>query len=188
MKIASIALAFLIALPPYLAFAGTGVNFMGKEPTADELVDALAMPEEMPTIKFRGIQMSTQSPSLQAMEAAVPKNDPRAILDIKFEYDSDKLTAKAMRTLNELGKALNSDELKNNTFIIEGHTDAHGADIYNMQLSMRRAQAASDYLQMACGVSKERLVVKGYGESQPLDKNAPEAGTNRRVEVVNFMK
>ncbi|MBT8220826.1 MAG: PD40 domain-containing protein [Bacteroidia bacterium] len=45
------------------------------------------------------------------------------------------------------------------------HTDARGADRYNSQLSTKRAIAAVDYLAYR-GVSDNRIVAKGYGETQ----------------------
>ena len=174
----------LIILNASFAVAEEGVNFMNKVPTSDELVEALESPEQAPSMKLMGIQMKKKSPGQEAMEATSAEK-PRVILDIKFEHDSYNLTAKAKQTLDALGRALNSDKLKQDTFVIEGHTDASGSAAYNMQLSERRAKKAAEYLQTACNVNGDRLVVKSYGESRPLENTAPESGANRRVEVVN---
>jgi OOP family OmpA-OmpF porin len=53
---------------------------------------------------------------------------------------------------------------------IGGHTDAQGSDSFNLKLSERRAQAVKDYL-IARGIAPERLLAKGYGESQAVDSN-----------------
>ncbi len=55
----------------------------------------------------------------------------------------------------------------NPTIIIElqAHTDSRGKDAANMDLSQRRAQSCIDYL-AGKGISKERMVAKGYGESR----------------------
>ncbi|WP_207261072.1 OmpA family protein [Desulfovibrio sp. Huiquan2017] len=166
------------------AWSEDSVNFMNKIPTSDELVEALAEPEIEKTPRIRGIQLRKKGATASVAPQAPPKT-ARVILDIKFEYDSYRLTAKAKKTLDSLGKALNSDKLQNNNFILEGHTDATGNDAYNMQLSKRRAEAASQYLQTVCNVNGSRLVTKGLGERRPLDKADPESGSNRRVEVVN---
>jgi len=67
---------------------------------------------------------------------------------------------------------------------VAGHTDSVGTDEHNMDLSQRRAEAVRAYL-IGKGISAERLVAKGYGESQPVADNDTEAGRfkNRRVEL-----
>ena len=59
--------------------------------------------------------------------------------------------------------------LKDNpTMVVEigGHTDSRGSDESNMTLGMNRAKAVTDSL-IARGIAKERLVPKGYGETEP---------------------
>jgi outer membrane protein OmpA-like peptidoglycan-associated protein len=52
-----------------------------------------------------------------------------------------------------------------------------------MKLSQARAQSVVDYL-INKGISKDRLVAKGYGELQPIETNDTEEGRqmNRRSE------
>ncbi len=66
---------------------------------------------------------------------------------------------------------------------IDGHTDSVGSDAYNLKLSQARAQAVVDYL-VQHGIPRERLVAKGFGESQPVAPNTTPEGRakNRRVE------
>lgn len=66
---------------------------------------------------------------------------------------------------------------------IEGHTDSRASDKYNMKLSQRRTDAVREYL-IAHGISGDRLVAVGYGESRPIDTNESPEGRarNRRVE------
>ena len=66
--------------------------------------------------------------------------------------------------------------------IIEGHTDAHGPDAYNMVLSQRRASAVRDYLSSRHQIGAQRLRVIGLGELDPLSGTDPGAGVNRRVQ------
>ncbi len=71
--------------------------------------------------------------------------------------------------------------------LIVGHTDSVGSDTYNHGLSVRRAEAALNYL-MAQGVSVQRMHASGRGEWEPLATNETAAGrqANRRVEVAIF--
>ncbi|HEY0978683.1 MAG TPA: PKD domain-containing protein, partial [Flavobacteriales bacterium] len=75
--------------------------------------------------------------------------------------------------------------LKNPTLdiAIEAHTDAVGADDFNLELSQKRAQSIVDHLAKA-GIDRERLMPIGQGENHPIADNAKEAGKalNRRVE------
>ncbi|MEZ4466917.1 MAG: OmpA family protein [bacterium] len=69
---------------------------------------------------------------------------------------------------------------------IQGHTDSRGRDDYNLELSDRRAAAVRDFLIERGGIKGERLVSKGYGETEPIinEENADAWAQNRRVEFV----
>ena len=65
---------------------------------------------------------------------------------------------------------------------VDGYTDSTGSAKYNQGLSERRAQAVADYL-TSNGVSEHRMVVKGYGQENPVADNKTAEGRahNRRV-------
>lgn len=67
---------------------------------------------------------------------------------------------------------------------IAGHTDAQGADAFNMDLSARRAASVGAYLS-STGVNAARIASVGMGEASPVATNDTAAGRaiNRRVEV-----
>lgn len=64
------------------------------------------------------------------------------------------------------------------------HSDAIGADEYNLALTQARAVAVVDGL-VAIGLPRELLVPTGYGESAPIAPNTTAEGRaqNRRVEL-----
>lgn len=66
---------------------------------------------------------------------------------------------------------------------LSGHTDNIGTFEYNQKLSENRANAVAEYL-FAKGIQRNRIIVVGYGETQPADTNESEEGRqkNRRVE------
>lgn len=68
---------------------------------------------------------------------------------------------------------------------VVGHTDSTGDEVYNLELSLRRANAVRDEL-MANGVAGERLIPQGAGATNPVgDNNTPEGrALNRRIEFV----
>ena len=71
-------------------------------------------------------------------------------------------------------------------FEIAGHTDGVGDEQYNASLSDRRAQAVVEYLSSSFGISHERLLGRGYGETYLADPDQPDDPENRRVEVLNL--
>lgn len=68
---------------------------------------------------------------------------------------------------------------------IAGHTDSQGSDDYNLALSYDRAKAVMNYLVLR-GISPDRLIARGYGETLPIADNDTEEGRykNRRVEII----
>ncbi|MBM3619390.1 MAG: OmpA family protein [Alphaproteobacteria bacterium] len=104
-------------------------------------------------------------------------------LPILFEFDSDRLTPSASKLLDDL-----ADVLKRNAsdrFVIEGHTDAVGADEYNKELSERRARAVVDYLATRHSIDRARLESVGLGRSKLVVPNQPADPRNRRVQILN---
>ncbi len=66
---------------------------------------------------------------------------------------------------------------------IEGHTDNTGKEAANQKLSEKRAEAVKAYF-VKKGISADRLVTVGYGQSNPIADNKTVKGRaeNRRVE------
>jgi outer membrane protein OmpA-like peptidoglycan-associated protein len=113
--------------------------------------------------------------------------DPLSVnLYVNFAYDSAELTSDARIILDRLGFALVDDQLKEFSFMIEGHTDAKGGDGYNQNLSELRARAVQRYLIEHFGIAESRLLARGFGKTRLLDPSHPEDGVNRRVQVVNL--
>ncbi len=107
--------------------------------------------------------------------------------ELKFAYNSAALVGKDKEIADELGQALSNPSLKDQTFLIMGHTDAKGSNAFNQKLSDRRAVAVKDFLVKKYNVPAERLVPVGYGETHLKNGEDPNAAENRRVQVVNIM-
>ncbi|NLF53153.1 MAG: OmpA family protein [Thauera phenolivorans] len=69
--------------------------------------------------------------------------------------------------------------------LVVGHTDSQGSEMYNLQLSIARAEAVAEQLR-GRGVALERLAADGRGEAEPIADNGSEAGRaqNRRIELL----
>lgn len=108
----------------------------------------------------------------------------RVVLDINFEFDSDKIKDQiSYDTLNELAQYILA--VGKYKLVISGHTDSVGSENYNMDLSNRRAQSVKRYLLTKFPKIKDSsLVAQGFGESMPIADNGNYQGRqkNRRVE------
>jgi outer membrane protein OmpA-like peptidoglycan-associated protein len=104
---------------------------------------------------------------------------------ILFPFNSTDILPAGRQNLQSLANSL--EKYPNSDILIVGHTDSVGTDAYNLDLSQRRAQAASAYLQ-SNGVPAARLHAVGKGESEPIQPNDTDAGRaqNRRVEIAIY--
>ena len=125
--------------------------------------------------------------------------------NIMYDFNKSSLRPESSEELDRLVVVLK--EQKNLKIEISSHTDAsrnveaakrsfkrrglvytkaaHDAQskAYNQKLSQRRAQSVVNYL-IKKGISRNRLVAKGYGEENPIATNETEEGRqlNRRTE------
>lgn len=100
---------------------------------------------------------------------------------IQFEFDSTAVLAESLPLLDSVGEMMTLPEVAGRSIVVEGHTDARGTEVYNQNLSQRRAAAVKRYLMDSFAIDPGRLVVTGKGESRPHDRVDPEAPINRRV-------
>ncbi len=90
------------------------------------------------------------------------------IPNIYFIFAKAEIDPVSNESLNVLTEALKKHDVILKAEI-GGHTDSRGSKINNKDLSDRRAQAIVDYL-VEKGIDKNRLVHKGYGEDEPVNK------------------
>ncbi len=115
------------------------------------------------------------------------KNKIFVLKNIYFEYNMADIRTDAAKELDKLVELLNDNpEIK---IEMGSHTDSVASEVYNIELSQRRAESTVNYL-IRKGIATERLVAKGYGESKPIARNTNPDGTdnpegrqrNRRTE------
>lgn len=119
--------------------------------------------------------------------APIAKGEVIRLNNLFFIFDTDQILEESIGELKQLHSTLtNNSSLK---IEISGHTDNKGSDVYNLDLSMRRATAIVKYL-IENGVDAQRLQAKGYGETKPIASNETEEGRqiNRRVEFTILEK
>ncbi len=112
---------------------------------------------------------------------------PGSSVNLKVEFDTNSYTIRksSYPILDELGKALLSDELKRVRILVKGHTDSDGDEAMNLELSCKRSLSVKAYLMERYKIAGERMKAIGYGRSLPLVENTSEKNKqiNRRVEI-----
>jgi len=103
--------------------------------------------------------------------------------DVLFQTDQARLNPDGQGMVKKLADVLQQHPKR--TVLIEGFTDSTGSAAYNQKLSERRAMSVRRSLQ-AMGVGRERIAIRGFGESYPIASNqtSEERQLNRRVEIV----
>ena len=129
------------------------------------------------------------------------------VLYVQIELGVEEATKGKKITLNNIYYDLNSAALRSDAssdlkklliFLLDNptlrvelaaHTDSRGSDSHNMRLSQARAQSVVNYL-LNNGIARDRMVAKGYGETQLINKCAngvacseSEHQQNRRTEI-----
>ena len=137
-----------------------------------------------------GLYMDNQEAALrerlQASGVSVTRigNDIVLNMPSNITFDSGKADIKAQffEVLNSVAIVLN--EFNQTLIDIYGHTDSDGSEESNLVLSNQRAGSVSQYL-IGQQVNPQRMLTKGFGESQPVATNSTAAGKqqNRRVEI-----
>lgn len=101
---------------------------------------------------------------------------PIVIPNLNYEFNSAQLTPDSKTILDT---TLMIVLKKNPSIVVElsSHTDNKGTDAYNLKLSQKRAESVVGYLTNK-GIDKNRLIPKGYGETNPLVPNENKDGTD----------
>lgn len=145
---------------------------------------------ETPAIK-NPIYASTDVP-LQPVKIGL--NTTFEVKNLLYDYNSAAIREDAAKILDNLVDILN--EYPTIKIELGSHCDSRGNDGYNQKLSQKRADSAVAYI-IRHGISKIRIVAKGYGESKLINKckngvkcSEEEHQANRRTEVrvTGFLK
>ena len=111
----------------------------------------------------------------------IKKGSTIALRNIFFDSGKSVLRSESNGELDRLVKLLK--DVAALKIEISGHTDNVGSESLNSKLSQERAQAVVNYLTQK-GITKSRLVAKGYGSTLPIASNNSSSGRqqNRRTE------
>ena len=147
------------------------------------LDDASSAPAAQPQQVAAATQIAAAAPADSgAGEPPVARSRVSALsLPVQFAFDSAEILPSARHQLDALAEGIRLLPAVQSV-VIEGHTDAAGPELYNEQLSQRRAYAVKRYLVAAHGIDPARLRAVGMGEYAPLAGRDPYAAENRRVQ------
>ena len=114
--------------------------------------------------------------------APVPTGLIRIDDAVLFDVNSDQLSGQTT-VISDLAVLLQAQPTWRLTVV--GHTDSTGEDVYNLELSLRRATAVRDEL-VANGIDTGRLTTRGDGSTDPVGDNDTAEGRaqNRRIEFI----
>ncbi|GLR19995.1 OmpA family protein [Portibacter lacus] len=108
--------------------------------------------------------------------------------NIYYDFGKATLTKEAKEELKKLANIMKDNPQIN--VELGSHTDVRGSGPDNRILSEKRAQSAVGYLTQELRVDADRIIAKGYGESNIKNKCKPgvtctdeEHGENRRTEI-----
>ncbi len=138
----------------------------------------LGKQDAKPGMRMRSIRITDGADGAGAIEKAQASS---ISLPIPFAFDSAQILPQARIHLEALAEGIKLLP-ESQAVVIEGHTDALGAEQYNLDLSNRRALAVRSYLERTHGIDQARLRIEAHGENKPLNSENPNSPENRRVQ------
>ena len=103
--------------------------------------------------------------------------------NMRFSFDSATLSAKSLMKIDEIGTILSSNPATK--IEIHGHASPVGSADYNLQLSIRRANAVVIVLSEKYGIATDRITMLAHGASFVVVKGITKDSNriNQRVEI-----
>lgn len=162
--------------PKYDEIKGLYLNSDGT-PASYDLGDGLVVKN--------GVLFDDGAPN-KAIKSDWKRNATGFLINLYYDFNQSNVSESSRPELNRLLRTLK--ENPDLQIEIAAHTDARGSDDYNLQLSQQRADGVVEWL-IKQGIAAERLVGRGYGETQPVNRcvndvpcSEEEHQLNRRTE------
>lgn len=182
------------------------VAFFRVEVNAAGQPELVRVPAEQAEQEFENTRLLTQTLSratpqhqLQCQAPVLQTNQLSASALFGFnQYQYEAIVPTAYAQLAEISKKINHlGEAKIQKIVVAGHADPEGADEYNQQLSLKRAQVIAQALRErggvklpieAVGLGKTELKMPHCASQHPHDAAARHACNqpNRRVEITVY--
>ncbi len=158
----------------------------GEAMDAQRLAEEARRKAEMAQAVTAQTQMRNAQLEAQLAELAAKKTERGIVItlgDVLFATGLAQLSPDGLRTVQKLADVLQQNPQRR--VLVEGFTDSTGGTAQNQELSERRAGAVLTALQ-SMGVTRDRVAIRGYGESYPVAANdtSQNRQLNRRVEIL----
>lgn len=158
----------------------------GEAMDAQRLAEEARRKAEMAQAVTAQTQMRNAQLEAQLAELAAKKTERGIVItlgDVLFATGLAQLSPDGLRTVQKLADVLQQNPQRR--VLVEGFTDSTGGTAQNQELSERRAGAVLAALQ-SMGVTRDRVAIRGYGESYPVAANdtSQNRQLNRRVEIL----
>ena len=163
-----LALAAAATLP---ALASDAVDMGQSLPDAKAVSEGLFPEDACEQLKAAGFKCMGFKP---AVRYSLPASS--------FRVGSAELPDGLKRQLEVFAEVLKSKRGSGKSVRVEGHADASGVAVANVQLSQRRADAVRDYL-VELGADAAMITPVGIGAAAPKNSTDPFAPENRRVGI-----
>jgi len=157
---------FLVAEKPGFFTARQRISTVGKMPKQEELT------EEENEVRLTATLVLNE----------IVKEKAIVLENIFYDFDKADIRPDAALELDKLVQVLRDNP--GISIELSSHTDVRGEDVYNQDLSQRRAESAVAYI-ISKGIDRSRITAKGYGESRlvvPKATTEEEHQRNRRTE------
>ncbi len=156
----------------YQGYSYYSVHFDLKDSTAQYVPFQL-------DIKLQGLPQGPVLPN----QPAPAKSEPIVMENVFFNFNSATLTRESDVEIHQLYLLLASNPRLD--VLITGHTDNTGQEKINEALSLARAEAVAEALQIK-GIQSQRIRTEGKGSSEPVAANTTAEGRkkNRRTTFV----
>lgn len=137
------------------------------------------------------VEKVRQAYTLREVRSSERLRDTMRSVDLdNIQFDTGSATVRQSQViLLEKAALAIADVINKNpsaVFLVEGHTDAVGGEVYNLALSDRRAETVARILTMNYGLPPENFVVEGYGEAHLKINTQGDEPRNRRVAIRNI--
>jgi len=137
------------------------------------VISSYSTTEKVPKPESFGINVKEDSTSFNL---TIPEK-------VLFDFNKFFLKTEAKKALDSVAYFINQKSIKK--IKIFGYTDNVGSEDYNLKLSIKRAMSVASYLVECKKIDKNKIEVKGMGESNPVFPNDSDENRakNRRVEI-----
>ena len=158
--------------------------------TTPDIASGAIIPSSTTTQK--PISNSKQKPNSKSPPIIITAGNVNEVLNkrftsVEFKFNDASINKSQMQVADSIVALLNANnDLK---VFVAAHADSRGSSEYNLKLTHRRSFAVKRYI-MNKGIPSSRIITRGFGESQLLNKCADgiscseaEHAINRRVEM-----